>query len=185
ERERSRFRAAMLLEGGEDRRGRAPSLPCRELVDGGELEEPAQLVAVHAHHRQIRGDAAAQLPGGQQRADRHLVGGGEDRRGPLALPTEQPCGGAEPTLDREVRRLEQGTVYVQTRRRQRLLESLPAPRGDMEVPVELRACADVRDPGVSEREQMLGGQARDGDVVKGEGAQSRVRAAERDDRQTQ
>src|SRR6185312_16267054 len=54
ERERSRFRAAMLLEGGEDRRGRAPSLPCRELVDGGELEEPAQLVAVHAHHRQIR-----------------------------------------------------------------------------------------------------------------------------------
>ena len=55
----------------------------------------------------------------------------------------------------------------------------------MEVDVELGARADVRDLAVAERDQVLGREARDGDVVDGEGRQARVGPADRDHRQVE
>ena len=52
----------------------------------------------------------------------------------------------------------------------------------MEVEVELAVAADVRDARVPEADEVLGGEARDGDVVDGERAHARDRSADADER---
>jgi len=100
----------------------------------------------------------------------------------LVRVAEQLLGGLIPAADCEVRRLEQRGGGRDARSGQGELIAEAPVRRQVEVQVEFEVAADVRDPGVPEREQVLRREAGDSDIVDREGAHPRDRAADADER---
>ena len=123
----------------------------------------------------------AEIAGGQDRTDRHLVRGGKDRGHAGARAAEQLLRGPVATLDREVRHLVERRIRLHPGMEQCLLEALPATSGDMEVQVEVRVAADVTDGAVTERISPSHGvvvsTAAKGGVAETEAAIAAARAA--------
>lgn len=135
-------------------------------------------MVVDADHRQVARHREPELARGEDAADRHLVGGGEDRGGPVGGVGEQLHRGRVPAGDGEVG----AAVAVEVGRvpgiAQRGLESEPALRGRVELEVPLLTAADVGDAAVPQPDEMVGGETAHRDVIDRDRARAGQRAAD-------
>ncbi len=152
------------------------------LVDGGQPKDLAEFVPVHADHGEILWHAQAEVAGGEDSADGHLIGGGKNCSGPLGRGGQEVPGNRIGTLDGEVRGHHPFGADSMPRSLHGCLEAGQAYPREFEVLVQFSLAGDVCDPGVTESEEMLGGRPGESGVINSDGGRTCQRAADAHDR---
>ena len=151
------------------------------LVDRGQPEDLAEFVAVDADHGQVVGHPEPEVAGGEDGADRHLIGRREDRCGPLHGAAEQVPGAGVGALDGEVG----GDLPFRADRQpgvvHGLLESGLARARQAEVLLVGGVAGHVGDLAVAELDQVAGRGPGDAGIVDADGGGPGQRTADPDD----
>ena len=166
---------------GQQQPGGHPALLVDRLGDRGQPVQLGHLVVVDADHRDVPRHGQPELTGSREHPEGQLVGRRDDTGRPVGA-SQQLTPDLQPAARRPVPHHHRGRVDGQPVPGHGLPKALGSVGRCREVHRRYRVAADVADPGVPQRDQVLGGHRGGGQVVDPHARPVRVRHADRDHR---